>query len=138
MKVILTTLLSLVLKVVAAQNNDSLEEIKGPEIYKKEIAKIFEKHDKISDSLTQIAIIHKFKSDTTQIEGYNSKLFGSYIEQEINEIENILSQFLAIKRVSAIYKHTDAINKEYIFTISFVAGEISQRNGFVKWVVGYD
>lgn len=137
MKVLLTTLFSLFLLIAIAQTPDSLKVVKGPEKYNNEVVRIFEKYGKISDSLTQIGISQQFKSDTTQKNGYNAKVVGFYIDEELKEMKNILSRFLTIKRVTAVYIQTDAIKKENTYTVSFEGAGDTHGNGLVKWVIDF-
>ena len=137
MRSILSLLFSLFLMIAIGQTSDSVV-VNGPAKYKKEVVQIFEKYGRISDSLTQIGVTQNFKSDTTKINGYNSGVVGFYIDQELKEMESILTRFISIKRVIAVYKQTDGIKKENIFIVSFEGDGKKQKNGEVKWVVRID
>lgn len=111
--------------------SDSL--IMGPEIYREEVIKIFEKYNHIQDSLTNLRTDPNYQVRTDKKYNGNDGKEGYFINLEMDELKKILEKFLDIKRVKAIYSTIETNKKEVYYEVNFEENKKDLKDGMVRW-----
>ncbi|MBC7383173.1 MAG: hypothetical protein H7296_09290 [Bacteroidia bacterium] len=117
---------------VAGQSATSYNDILGPDKYLGEVIALWEKYERIKDSLSK----HFVKRDSMLNKRYGSEgVSGYFIGLHLSEACNILRKFLDVKRVPSVSCFNDRRNNHIEYSIDFETNEEPSKYGSVKWSV---
>lgn len=117
---------------VAGQSAISDNVILGPDKYLGDVIALFEKYERIQDSLSK----HFVKRDPMLIKQYGSEgISGYFIGLQLSDARNILRKFLDVKRIPSVGWVYNAGNNFVVYSIEFETNQEPSKYGVVKWTV---
>ena len=117
---------------VAGQSAISNDVILGPDKYLGDVIALFEKYERIQDSLSK----HFVKRDSMLNKRYGSEgVSGYFIGLELSDARNILRKFLDVKRIPSVSWLYNVTNNHIEYSIDFETNEEPSKYGRVKWSV---
>jgi hypothetical protein len=103
----------------------------GSAKYLPAVLEISNRYSPILDSLTNIRVNSKTVNSAKQ--NIPDKTEGYYIDQELNDYERLINQFLPFSNVKAVYHYITGKKKESYYEVSFVRSIPSVKGGVVRW-----
>ena len=117
---------------VAGQSATAHHVILGPDKYLGDVIALFEKYERIQDSLSK----HFVKRDSMLNKLYGSEgISGYFIGLQLSDARNILRKFLDVKRVPSVSWVYNAGDNNTVYSISFETNQEPSKYGVVKWTV---
>ena len=107
--------------------------ILGPEKYRAEVIRIYEKYNQIGDSLFKIRTSPNYKRSTDKKYRGHDGVEGYYMDLEFKELEVIVKKFLDIKRVKGTFYRSSGTAKETYYEVSFEGNNKDLKDGRVRW-----